>query len=389
MACITTKHGKLAIDYYDANKKRHTLKFDGTKEQAQIRLGEILKGGKQAVNTKTNFKDYGQWWLENCAKGDIKESTYEEYERALKNHLYPVFGSRPMSKLTRKEMKEFVTRKRGKGLSRSSIRNIFAPMRAMFNQLIEDGELNFNPAANLGKLNKKKDRDAEDIDEVREENVYDMGQVDTALDKAKEKKPGYHPVFATAFLSGIRMGEQIGLRAMDVDFKSHVIRVRKNYYRKRITTPKGNRLRNVDMEPVLEEILAPLIANKKAAALREEIKKPAGERRKTEKVIREVMEGYLFTTPIGTRLDPSNLRRAFHSVLEEAELKKIRYHDMRHTYASNLLKAGRGLDEVMRLLGHSSIQITVDTYGHFLPQKERQATLTDAMAAARKEKQTA
>jgi integrase len=135
------------------------------------------------------------------------------------------------------------------------------------------------------------------------------------------------------------------------------------------------------MEPALEEILAPLIASKKAAALREEMKKPAGERRKTDKLIREVMEGYLFTTPIGRRLDPSNLRRAFHSVLEDAELKKIRYHDMRHTYASNLLKAGRGLDEVMRLLGHSSIQITVDTYGHFLPQKERQATLTDAMAA--------
>jgi hypothetical protein len=114
MACITSKHGKQAIDYYDANKKRHTIKFDGTKEEAQIRLGEILKGGKQAVNTKTNFKEYGKRWLENCAKGEIKESTYEEYERALKNHLYPVFGCRPMSKLTRKEIKEFVTKKRAK-----------------------------------------------------------------------------------------------------------------------------------------------------------------------------------------------------------------------------------------------------------------------------------
>jgi hypothetical protein len=52
---------KLAIHYYDANKKRHTIKTEGTKEQAQVRLDEILKDGKQSVNTKTNFKDYGQW----------------------------------------------------------------------------------------------------------------------------------------------------------------------------------------------------------------------------------------------------------------------------------------------------------------------------------------
>jgi hypothetical protein len=57
----------------------------------------------------------------------------------------------------------------------------------MFNQLIEDGELNFNPAANLGKLNKKKDRDAEDIDEVREENVYDMGQSPQPWTKPERK----------------------------------------------------------------------------------------------------------------------------------------------------------------------------------------------------------
>jgi integrase len=72
-------------------------------------------------------------------------------------------------------------------------------------------------------------------------------------------------------------------------------------------------------------------------------------------------------------------------VLEAAELRRIRYHDVRHSYATNLLKAGVGLDKAKTLLGHSSIQITVDTYGHFLPGKERQATLTDAMAAARQQ----
>ena len=388
MACITTKHGKTAIDYYDENKKRHTIKFDGTKEQALIRLAEILKGGKKSVNTKTTFKEHGEWWLKNCAKGEIKESTYEEYERALKLHLYPVFGSRPMVKLTRKDMKELISSLKEK-LSRSSIRNIFAPMRSMFNQMIEDGELSFNPAANIGKLNKKKESAAEEVEEVKEEDVYDMGQVAQALDKAKEVDPRNHPVFACGFLSGLRMGEQIALRPMDLDFEAHSIRVRRNYYRGRITTPKGNRRRNVDMEPELEKALGALVANRRAAALREEMEKPANERRKKEKVLQAVKEDYLFTTSAGTHLDPSNIRRAFHSVLEAAELSRIRYHDMRHTYATNLLKAGENLDDVRRLLGHSSIQITVDTYGHFIPSKERRVSLTNALAVARKEKQSA
>jgi integrase len=168
MACITTKHGKQIIDYYDSNKKRHQVKVDGTKEDALIRLAEILKGGKKPVNTKKSFKDHGEWWLANCAKGEIKESTYEEYERVLKLHVYPSLGSRPISKITRRDMKELITALRKKGLSRSSVRNVFAPIRAMFNQLIEDGELNFNPAANIGKLNKKRDVEAEETDELDE-----------------------------------------------------------------------------------------------------------------------------------------------------------------------------------------------------------------------------
>ena len=261
-----------------------------------------------------------------------------------------------------------------------------APMRAMFNQMIEDEELNFNPAANIGKLNKKKESNGEEIEVVKEENVYDMGQVVKVLDKARETKPAHHSVFACGFLSGLRMGEQIALRPMDIDFESHVIAVRRNFYRNRITTPKGNRRRAVDLEPYLEEILAELISSKKAAALREEMKKPAADRRKTDKVIQDVMEDYLFTTPTGSHLDPSNLRRAFLSVLKATELRRIRYHDMRHSYATNLLRAGVGLDKVKTLLGHSSIQITVDTYGHFIPGKERQSTLTDAMAAVRQAK---
>ena len=85
------------------------------------------------------------------------------------------------------------------------------------------------------------------------------------------------------------------------------------------------------------------------------------------------MEGWLFTTPVGTQLDPSNLRKVFHALLTKAELRRIRFHDARHTYATLLIEQGESLAYVKDQLGHSSIQITVDTYGHLVPGGNRQA----------------
>ena len=75
----------------------------------------------------------------------------------------------------------------------------------------------------------------------------------------------------------------------------------------------------------------------------------------------------------GTRLDPSNLRKVFSSTLTKAELRRIRFHDLRHTFASLLLQQGESPAYVKDQLGHHSIQITVDIYGHLFPGGNRQA----------------
>src|SRR5882724_3823175 len=126
MATVRRRRGLWCIDYYDKNRQRHIFQVEN-QEEGFKRLGEIEAGGRKAPNKQT-FKEYGDWWLKNCAKGSIKESTYEEYERVLENHLYPIFGSKLMTKIKRAEVREFVTDKingnkgrNGKGLSRSSI----------------------------------------------------------------------------------------------------------------------------------------------------------------------------------------------------------------------------------------------------------------------------
>jgi len=115
------------------------------------------------------------------------------------------------------------------------------------------------------------------------------------------------------------------------------------------------------------------VSKRRAEALRREMEKPAGERRDAPTVADEVMRGWLFTTPAGTRLEPSNLRKVFSKLLADAKLRQIRFHDLRHTFASLLIGQGESLAYVRDQLGHHSIQITVDTYGHLVPGGNRQA----------------
>jgi integrase len=86
------------------------------------------------------------------------------------------------------------------------------------------------------------------------------------------------------------------------------------------------------------------------------------------------MEGFVFTTPEGKSLDPNDLRRGIlYRALDLAGMRRVRFHDLRHTFASLLLQQGESLTYVRDQLGHSSIQMTVDIYGHLVPGSNRQA----------------
>src|SRR6266550_9344102 len=103
------------------------------------------------------------------------------------------------------------------------------------------------------------------------------------------------------------------------------------------------------------------------------MEKPAGERRDAAEVVNDVMEDRLFTTPKGARLEPSNLRKVFSKLLTDAKLRRVRFHDLRHTFATTLIEQGESLAYIRDQLGHSSIKVTVDTYGHLVPGGNRQA----------------
>jgi integrase len=119
-------------------------------------------------------------------------------------------------------------------------------------------------------------------------------------------------------------------------------------------------------------------------------------------VVNEVMEDWLFQTPRttpksedvatrgGTQIDPRNLRKRFNRLLTDAKLRRVRFHDLRHGFVSLLLQQGES-PTVKEQMGHSSINVTVDIYGHLIPGGNRQAVdkLDDAPVVTKKQQVTA
>lgn len=134
MACIKKRRGKWVVDWRDSKGRRH-WETKPAKKAAQDRLAEILSGDQpeQPIETRS-FEEYGNWWLENVAKGAIKASTYQEYQSALKNHVYPALGAVQFSEVMRPMIRELIAAKKKEGLAQSTIRNIAAPVRGMYNR---------------------------------------------------------------------------------------------------------------------------------------------------------------------------------------------------------------------------------------------------------------
>jgi integrase len=159
----------------------------------------------------------------------------------------------------------------------------------------------------------------------------------------------------------------------DIDFDGKFAMVRRNFTRGRIEKTKTDQIRRVDLSDALLHELQALKRKRQAEYLAE------GKN--------EIPE-WVFCNEEGNPPDMQNVKnRFFYKCLEKAKLRRIRFHDLRHTFASLLIQNGESLAYVKDQLGHSSIKMTVDVYGHLVPGANRQAVnrlpgLTLSTAAA-------
>lgn len=353
-------------------QKWHTVR--GSKRDAERELARLvheLETGAYVEPTKMTVAELLQRWLADYARANVSGKTYERYAEIIRNSLIPALGHHQLTKLHPLHIQAFYAdmlengRKNGPrgGLSPMTVRHYHRVLRKALHDAVRWRLLGRNPA------------EAVDAPRVvrKEMKVLDIAQVSQLLRAAEGSR--FHIPIVLAIATGLRRGEILALRWEDVDLNAGMITVRRALEQtrqgigfKQPKTPKSRRM------VVLPEFAVGLLRTQREAQA-------------VQKLV--LSPGYQDTDLVCTEADgrlmnPEHLSRCFHGVLKQAGLPDVRFHDLRHTHATILLREGIPAKVVAERLGHSTIVLTLDTYSHVLRpmQEEAARKLDDALRTA-------
>lgn len=347
MACIRVRRGRYVLDYRNARGARtwrsYPLTDAGLREAEAFKLR--LEGGG-TFNPDTLLGDYAKGWLE-LVRGRVGELTWAKYEIVVRVHLAPLHKVRVVE-LTRARLKRFFANLATDLTAKSTAGKALSIMHNLLAEAVDDGALPANPASRLG-------RHLGLTSGVREETrAMDGGQLAAFLAtlRARESAEDALPLVVLAY-AGLRIGEMAGLQIADVGPALQV--QRQILPTGKVKLPKGNKARTVDVADALRETIEATLASRREYELRTGRRSPW------------LAVPDLDPAEARPPLD-SRVRRTMARVLKAAGLPAhFTPHCLRHTYASLLLQRGESLLYVSRQLGHSSIKMTADVYGKWLP----------------------
>ena len=347
------------IDYYDQLGRRHWETVGPSKKGAVERLAqrllEIRQGPCDPRLANTRLKEYARKWLETYVRPNLKPSTLKAYSECLENHILPFLGDSALKSVRRDMVIGFLAGLSRKGLSRSSVSLVYAVLRAILSSAVDAGILAANPVVRMGRFTQRR------AEPQRTFNPMSREEISLFLETARIEALAYYPLFLCLARTGLRIGEAIALKCGDLDFAGFGIEVRRSIVQGRAGTPKNGRTRRVDMSQQLAQVLRGEIAKHKAQLLR------------LGKSADQLGDVWVFQNGEGNPLDDSKIRKVLARVLTKAGLHRRNLHSLRHSFASLLIQNGESLAYVKDQLGHHSIQLTVDTYGHLAPGGNREA----------------
>ena len=338
--------------------KRRQKWFSGfaTKKEAERAMVEKiaeLNRGEYIEPTKMTVKEFLEMWLEDEVKPNRKVSTYDIYHSVITNHLIPGIGNIPLHQLGPIHIHQLMKSLSNKDISSTTAKYSVRTLKVALNWAVKMQLIPKNPAANIRISTRSTGS---------EMKVWTDEEVNRFLQAAKGSK--FYPTFYLAITTGMRMGELLGLKWTDIDFDRGTISIRRTLQRtsaglqliEQTKTAKSRRL--ISISPSTVEVL----------------KKHRVEQKK-EMIQYNYRDVYdlVFTSRTGKPVEPRNLREYFSLITKKAELPPIRFHDLRHTHATLLLKQGIHPKIVSERLGHSSISMTLDTYSHVIPSMQKEA----------------
>jgi integrase len=321
-----------------------------TKRLAEDWLRSVLEQARRgtlagAVKTGATFADAAAEWLRYIEHDrGRKPSTVSGYRAIVRAQLLPAFGELPLESVTTSMIEQWIG---SVGGSANSRRKSLVLLHGIFRRAKKVWGLAGNPVAEVEKPPLGR---AGDIDVFSPEEVHALVRAAASEQDAA--------IYLTAAFTGLRRGELVALHWRDVDFANSVIRVRASYSSGQLTTPKSGKVRAVPLAPDVAAALAKLGTRPDFVA----------------------DDDLVFIGVAGGYLDASALRRRYDAALRRASLRRLRFHDLRHTFGTRMI-AKADIRRVQEWMGHANIQTTMQ-YLHYAPRAEDARLVAEAFAVA-------
>ena len=350
--------GRYSIGF-DAKTGKQIQKSVYGKNQKEVRqkISQIVTEIDDGSYIEPNTMKLGTWmdiWLQDYT-GNVKPATYSAYEEHVRVHIKPYLGDIQLMKLAPHMVQRVYNMLiREKGLSPKSVKNIHGVLHRAVEQAKKLGYLKENPleAVIVPRVEKKQIKAMEDNDMVSFLQAIKGTRYELVL-------------FVTAF-TGLRQGEVLGLTWDCVNFENNTLLINKQHNRvKGDTEFRFSSLKNdkIRVLTVAADVMDPL---RKQQRLQKQWALEAGS-------LWDNSSNLVFTNELGRYINNKTLYMNFKKVMASVGLTSLRFHDLRHTYAVNSLKAGDDIKTVQENLGHATASFTLSTYAHATPGMKRES----------------
>ena len=353
--------GRYTAGHDPVTGKRITKNVLG-KTQAEVRekLRRTIEETRGLDVARAGEYTVGQWlevWFNDYAMLKVRPSSHQTYRGYLDHHIKPYIGNIPLTKLSSLDLQRLYkkllsdgrvdrieSKKQPKGLSAKTVRNIHQIISSALKLAVEQKLIACNPAEGCA-LPKA---------ERKEMQTLPVGQLTSFLREAKDS--GVFALYYIDLTTGLRRGELLGLKWSDIDLEKGDLRVQRQIGR-------------IDGK-IIEMPLKTKNAYRTLPLSADAIDVLMQQRRKTGN------SEWVFPSPTGGPMSPDSVLHMLHRVLKRAGLPKVRFHDLRHTFATLALQNGVDIKTVSGMLGHFSAGFTLDTYAHVTTSAKREAAKT-------------
>jgi integrase len=350
------------------NGKRHSV-MGKTRAEALEKAGQELSRWERGLDRNAKSRTLAQFLSEFLAyykqDGGVAPSTYQDYRYHVESHIVPLLGKVTLGDLDPRRVDAFTRALKEKGLAARTSQYSYAVLRRALQFAVDWKYIPVNPASSRMRAAKR-----HQVNELSKIRFLTPPEARTFLKAVRGDR--YEALYVLAITTGMRQGELLGLQWPDLDLDAGKLTIFRSLHRtKRRRDPEddvpwfqfrhpkttGSR-RTLDIPPVTVE------------AMREHSAKQKVQRLLADTSWQE--QKLVFTTRLGTPVDTTNVLHRFHQILENAGLAKMRFYDLRHTHASLLIAEGVHPKKIAERLGHASIKLTMDLYGHLFEGSDKE-----------------